>query len=43
MGELAAEILLKRIGAGARRVHAKRITVEPELVARGSTAIVNSD
>jgi DNA-binding LacI/PurR family transcriptional regulator len=44
MGELAAEILLKRIGAGARRVHAKRITVEPQLVVRASTArIVNSD
>lgn len=37
MGELAAEILLKRVATGPKRVHAKRITVEPELVVRGST------
>jgi LacI family transcriptional regulator len=37
MGELAAEIVLKRVAAGAGRVHAKRITVEPELILRGST------
>jgi LacI family transcriptional regulator len=40
MGELAAEIVLKRVAGGGRRVHAKRLTVEPELVVRGSTGIV---
>ena len=43
MGELAAQIVLKRIASGGRRVHAKRITVEPELVIRGSTGFANSD
>ena len=43
MGELAAQIVLKRIASRGRRVHAKRITVEPELVVRGSTGTVISD
>ena len=38
MGALAAEIVLQRIANGTKRVHAKHITVQPELVVRGSTA-----
>lgn len=38
MGELAAEIVLDRIGAPGGRVHPKQITVQPELIIRGSTA-----
>jgi LacI family transcriptional regulator len=38
MGELAAEIALTRIGDPNKDVHGKQITVQPELVVRGSTA-----
>ena len=38
MGELAAETLLRRLADRNVRVHLKEITVEPELVVRGSTA-----
>jgi LacI family transcriptional regulator len=38
MGELAAEIVLRRIGDPKKSLHAKQITVEPELIVRGSTA-----
>jgi DNA-binding LacI/PurR family transcriptional regulator len=40
MGELAAEIVLRRIGDPKRTIHAKQVRVEPELVVRGSTAHV---
>jgi LacI family transcriptional regulator len=38
MGELAAEIVLERIANPKKTIHARHITVEPELVVRGSTA-----
>jgi LacI family transcriptional regulator len=40
MGELAAEIVLSRSDQPAKRLHPKQITVQPELVVRGSTAAV---
>lgn len=39
MGELAAETLLRRIADPGRRAYPKQITVEPELVVRGSTRV----
>jgi DNA-binding LacI/PurR family transcriptional regulator len=38
MGELAAGTLLQRIAEPTRRAYPKQITVEPELVVRGSTS-----
>lgn len=38
MGELAAEIVLKRIASPMKTIHPKQITVKPELVVRESTA-----
>jgi DNA-binding LacI/PurR family transcriptional regulator len=38
MGELAAEIVLRRIGDPKKGIHAKQVRVEPELIVRGSTA-----
>ena len=38
MGELAAEIVLKRIANPNNRIHPKQITVEPDLIVRESTA-----
>lgn len=38
MGVLAAETLLRRIGASAKKPYPKTITVEPELIVRASTA-----
>jgi LacI family transcriptional regulator len=40
MGELAAEIVLGRITGAARTRPAKQVTVQPELIVRGSTAAV---
>jgi LacI family transcriptional regulator len=37
MGELAAEIVVRRIGDPKRIIHAKQVRVEPELIVRGST------
>jgi LacI family transcriptional regulator len=37
MGELAAEIVVRRIGDPTNTIHAKQIRVEPELIVRGST------
>ena len=38
MGKLAAETLLQRIGTGPDNPYPERLTVEPELIARQSTA-----
>ncbi|HXH05112.1 MAG TPA: LacI family DNA-binding transcriptional regulator [Vicinamibacterales bacterium] len=38
MGEIAADIMLRRIAAGARAAYPRSIVVEPELVVRGTTA-----
>ena len=37
MGELAAEIVVRRIGDPKKSIHAKQVRVEPELIVRGST------
>jgi LacI family transcriptional regulator len=37
MGELAAEIVVRRIGDPKQTIHAKQVRVEPELIVRGST------
>lgn len=38
MGEIAAETVLRRIGTPGDARYLKRVTVEPELIVRGSTA-----
>jgi DNA-binding LacI/PurR family transcriptional regulator len=38
MGEIAAETVLRRIGAPGDGRYLRRVTVEPELIVRGSTA-----
>jgi LacI family transcriptional regulator len=38
MGEIAADIMLRRIAAGARAAYPRSIVVDPELVVRGTTA-----
>jgi len=42
MGVMAAETLLRRINAPAKAPYPKEIVIEPELVARASTAKVPS-
>jgi LacI family transcriptional regulator len=42
MGERAAEIVLDRIGHPKKSAHPKQITVQPELIVRGSTAAAPS-
>ena len=37
MGELAAEIVVRRIGDRRKSLHAKQVMVEPELIVRGSS------
>lgn len=37
MGELAAEIVVRRIADPRKSIHAKQVRVEPELIVRGST------
>jgi DNA-binding LacI/PurR family transcriptional regulator len=40
MGVIAAETLLSRINAGGRREYPRELVVKPELVVRGTTALV---
>ena len=42
MGELAAETLLRRIAEARQRAYPKHVTVAPELVVRGSTALATA-
>lgn len=43
MGELAAETMLRRLGGGAKASGPHVITVEPDLVVRGSTCAVRTN
>jgi LacI family transcriptional regulator len=42
MGVIAAETLLRRINAPAKAPYPKAITIEPELIVRASTAVVQA-